>query len=121
MSERVEPESWPYMPEDVEPLSSAPTVGSWVWFIPDRVRHSSFHEVRSIALLEDEKPSVQLVEVTCGRAWPLEYFAATVEAGDPVLARSADGTRALCGNCGAERRSGRNHWARRLEAQRRGR
>ena len=109
---------WPFMPVDVTPIDRAPRPGEWVWYLPDRPRHTSFHEVRSVEILEDEdEGAVELVVVTCGRAWPVAELAAIVDVRHPVLRRSADGTNAQCPNCANEHRGGSNHWARRLRAR----
>lgn len=112
-------EDWPLLPEEPPRLQDPPEVSQWAWYIPSTMRHSSFHEVASIEVLadEDEEP-VTLVVVSCGRAWLVDDFAAVTDLGDPVLARSAAGTHAMCPNCLNGRKSGLNHWARRLEAAR---
>ena len=111
---------WPVMPVDVAPLPEAPRPGDWVWFIPDRPRHTSFHQVRAVEVLTDnDEDPVELVLVTCGRAWPVDEFAAAVPDDHPVLRQSADGTNAQCPNCANDRRGGSNYWARRLREVRR--
>ncbi len=115
MATTADAADWPFMPLDVAPIDHAPRPGEWVWYLPDRPRHTSFHEVRSIEILDDEdEGAIELVVVTCGRAWPIAELAAIVDVRHPVLRRSADGTNAQCPNCANEHRGGSNHWARRL-------
>lgn len=113
--EPVAPGDWPFLPLRPVCLAHPPPVGSWAWFIPERSRHTSFHEVADLATLEEDGASIQLVVTSCGRAWPLEEFAVFVSGADPVLERRAHGTRARCSACLEERRSGPNFWMRRLE------
>ncbi len=80
MTERADVELWPVLPERPAGLECAPRPGQWVWYVPEKIRHSSFHEVLSVeSLTEDGEPPLELVVVTCGRAWPLDELAAAVE------------------------------------------
>ncbi len=117
----AKPSDWPWMPLEPRRLVDAPRIGSWMWLITERVRHSPFHRVRSVeTVLTDDGPVV-LVEVGCGRVWPLDSFAAVVEPHDPVLALEADGTHAACQNCDREIRGSRSTvWSRLLAAHRSG-
>jgi hypothetical protein len=98
-------------------LERPPQPGQWVWYIPERIRHSSFHEVLSVETLRDEEdPPVLLVVVTCGRAWLLEELAAAVDPNHEVLRRKAQRVNARCPNCANEGVGKANYWIRRLRA-----
>jgi hypothetical protein len=115
--ERADPNRWPWLPENPAPLEHVPRPGQWVWYVPEKIRHSSFHEVLSVETLREEgDPAIELVVVTCGRAWPHAELAAAVEWSDPVLRRVQDRVNARCPNCVLERTSGPNFWMRRLRA-----
>ena len=112
---RADVDRWPWLPERPAGLAAPPSPGQWVWYVPEKMRHSSFHEVRSIEVLaEDGEPPLDLVVVTCGRAWPLGDLAAVVDGLDPVLRRSADGVGARCANCASGGHGRANFWIRRL-------
>jgi hypothetical protein len=117
----VDPEDWPFLPLEAEPLASPPLIGAWAWIIPEKVRHSSFHRVVSVEVIDhvDDEP-VTVVEGACGLAWPLEAIAATVSWHDPVLDRQVDGAHARCRNCssGDVGRHRRSFWSRQLQAAR---
>lgn len=126
MSDRVEladPEDWPYLPLNPRPITIRPPVGWWVWIIPEKVRHSSFHRVAAVEDVDEDGQLVAVVEAECGLAWPLELLAAAVPSHHIVLDWEADGTHAACRNCSSGdvgRRRTRSYWARRLAHHRAG-
>ena len=122
MTEEADPEDWPYLPLDPQPLAVAPNVGWWVWIVPEKVRHSSFHRVVAVALLDDNGGEpITVVEAECGLVWPLEAIAAAVPSHHIALDWEADGTHARCRNCDSGnvgRKRTRSFWARRLSEYR---
>jgi hypothetical protein len=117
------PDRWPFLPLDPRPIGLRPLLGWWVWLIPEKVRHSSFHEVAAVEQLRiEEDPPVDVVEATCGLAWPLDHFAAAVPAHHPALALVVDSHHAACQNCSSGTRRGRrsSFWSKRLAEQRDG-
>jgi hypothetical protein len=112
-------DAWPWMPLNPRPIDVAPPVGWWVWVIPERVRHTGFHQVRAVELIDEDDGPVQVVETVCRRVWPLSSLAAAVPDNHMVLGWSADSTHAACRACigGYSGRGG--YWKRRLAEQRR--
>jgi hypothetical protein len=114
-AERAEPHDWPLLPVDVRPMRIAPTIGLWVWVIPEKVRYSSFHEVVRVETVRADGRRLRLVQARCGLAWPLEQLAVAVPSHHRALDREADGRQARCGNCASDStRTRRNFWSKHL-------
>lgn len=116
--QRADPTLWPFMPLNPLPLLETPPVGGWVWRIPDRVRHSSFHRVAGAEAIDDDDARIELVLTSCRNAWPLNEFAAVVSEADPVLERIAHGSNAACRKCLDGGRTRRTRWMTLVESQR---
>lgn len=116
--ELADPTNWPFLPLNPIPMERLPVVGDWVWLIPERVKHSSFHQVTSVEAIDYDGEATILVVSACRTAWPLAHFAAAVQAGHPVLARSRDGSHAACTKCLDGGRTRRTIWMKLLEGSR---
>jgi hypothetical protein len=111
-------DAWPWMPLEPRRLAVAPPISWWVWVIPDRPRHTSFHQVRAIETIDEDDGPVEVVEAVCRRVWPLSSLAAAVPDNHFVLSWSADGSHAACQACVVGYSGRGSYWSRRLSDQR---
>jgi hypothetical protein len=112
---------WPWMPLEPSGLAVAPPMGWWVWVIPDRPRHMSFHQVRAVESIDEDDGRVDVVGTVCRRVWSLSSLAATAPDHHFVLTWSADGSHAACQACVVGYSGRGSYWSRRLSEQRRSR